>query len=513
MTPGQARDLLEVDDAATADALRRAYLRKIKQHKPERDPAGFQRCREAYELLTRWLPRPASSAPHAPALDLDGDMVSADRPPASAPHPVNVVVAAVDTAAVSWLERADREDDIDARIALLAEAVDALPMDATLVLELEAELRGAGSPDRALAVLRRAHARGVKGLDARLFAAHAARLDDEELAHLIATRPPRYRQTMVTALLARDRASEARSVVEEAVAPLNADVAEWIAPAFSFYEQGDVPSAKRVTAALRARLDAQQAGSKIPPQVRLRLVLLFELAAVADELPEAVTAAIARGLRLGDLRGAESDLADFAAGSHSRAGALKVLEERAPALAGRFGPMLAARERTQPTAGGGVSRWFIVAVVLAVMRLAGSTCSGMSREHRTVSVPSMPVISAPVEVVTARNLPPTLCIADLRTCRALARLSDALDRGRCLEVERLRLTAQRAHAELSPARRDLDRLVEEMEARALMECSTTDWTESPAPDPEPPDDGANRGAPPRSVIWEDHGSESPAAVR
>jgi hypothetical protein len=39
--------------ARDAGQLRRAYLRAIKKHKPERDPDGFRRVRDAYELLSR----------------------------------------------------------------------------------------------------------------------------------------------------------------------------------------------------------------------------------------------------------------------------------------------------------------------------------------------------------------------------------------------------------------------------------------------------------------------------
>lgn len=51
MTEEDARALLGVDAAATHGQLRRAYLRAVKKHKPERDPDGFKAVREAYELL------------------------------------------------------------------------------------------------------------------------------------------------------------------------------------------------------------------------------------------------------------------------------------------------------------------------------------------------------------------------------------------------------------------------------------------------------------------------------
>ena len=46
-----ARAELGVDGSSDGDAVRRAYLRALKLHKPGRDPEGFQRVREAYDLL------------------------------------------------------------------------------------------------------------------------------------------------------------------------------------------------------------------------------------------------------------------------------------------------------------------------------------------------------------------------------------------------------------------------------------------------------------------------------
>lgn len=51
MTADEARKLLGVELGADKSTVRRAYLRLLKVHKPETDPEGFQRLREAYELL------------------------------------------------------------------------------------------------------------------------------------------------------------------------------------------------------------------------------------------------------------------------------------------------------------------------------------------------------------------------------------------------------------------------------------------------------------------------------
>ncbi len=42
---------LDESDELSAEQLKRSYLRKVRQHPPERDPAGFQQVRQAYELL------------------------------------------------------------------------------------------------------------------------------------------------------------------------------------------------------------------------------------------------------------------------------------------------------------------------------------------------------------------------------------------------------------------------------------------------------------------------------
>ncbi len=62
MTLEQALEVLGLDASATAEERKRAYLRLVKKHKPDADPAGFQRIREAYECATAWVAPSAESA-------------------------------------------------------------------------------------------------------------------------------------------------------------------------------------------------------------------------------------------------------------------------------------------------------------------------------------------------------------------------------------------------------------------------------------------------------------------
>lgn len=74
MTVAQAMALLGVGTLATPKEIRRAYLRLVKKHKPERDPEGFQRVRAAYELLQDGIPawaRPGEEPEDADPFDTE----------------------------------------------------------------------------------------------------------------------------------------------------------------------------------------------------------------------------------------------------------------------------------------------------------------------------------------------------------------------------------------------------------------------------------------------------------
>ncbi|MCA9528446.1 MAG: J domain-containing protein, partial [Myxococcales bacterium] len=51
MTFDEAMAILGVGVEAGEDGARRAYLRLVRVHKPDRDPEGFRRVREAWERV------------------------------------------------------------------------------------------------------------------------------------------------------------------------------------------------------------------------------------------------------------------------------------------------------------------------------------------------------------------------------------------------------------------------------------------------------------------------------
>lgn len=53
MTLQEAIELLGVERSASPDEVRKAWLRAVRKYRPERDPEGFKRVTEAYELLEK----------------------------------------------------------------------------------------------------------------------------------------------------------------------------------------------------------------------------------------------------------------------------------------------------------------------------------------------------------------------------------------------------------------------------------------------------------------------------
>ena len=51
MTHEEARQALAIEAESGDEEIRAAYLRKVKEHPPDRDPREFERVRDAYEIL------------------------------------------------------------------------------------------------------------------------------------------------------------------------------------------------------------------------------------------------------------------------------------------------------------------------------------------------------------------------------------------------------------------------------------------------------------------------------
>jgi hypothetical protein len=144
-------------DGLTPDQIRRTYLRKLKEHPPERDPDGFARLRAAFELLRGERVAPLAVPVRAvvlPEPPVEAEPIDADAPPVPlAPPPVQVIVLTLleliragDVDKAKELELAWRSDhgddctrtspDVAARWLLTSELVGVAP-------ELPAPVRNA----------------------------------------------------------------------------------------------------------------------------------------------------------------------------------------------------------------------------------------------------------------------------------------------------------------------------------------------------------------------------------
>ncbi|MFZ5442995.1 MAG: hypothetical protein ACOZQL_23515 [Myxococcota bacterium] len=130
------------------EQLRRAYLRVIKTRKPEQDPEGFRRAREAFELLAGWFQFVAARA----AAEAGPVAPTVDAPPA--PEPVSAPPSEV----TGWhrvqdLFVAGRVDEGRQLVQTLLAAGDA-PPDPGRLVGLLLELQHAHPGAQARATLR-----------------------------------------------------------------------------------------------------------------------------------------------------------------------------------------------------------------------------------------------------------------------------------------------------------------------------------------------------------------------
>lgn len=119
MTFEEALKTLEIEAQATPEQARRAYLKKVKVHRPEQDPEGFRRVREAYEMV-------------APVLSL----MSSHDWSARSSHEVRPTMDGSDAPVVAYVERSvlrenEGQDEVeDATTAFGKGASDAVEAEA-----------------------------------------------------------------------------------------------------------------------------------------------------------------------------------------------------------------------------------------------------------------------------------------------------------------------------------------------------------------------------------------------
>lgn len=466
MAPGEAREWLGVTEGVEPEALRRAYLRKVKEHKPERDPAGFQKTREAYELLA--AARPVASEP------------SPSDPPAAAAGPPPELARLAELATP------------EERLALLEALIEEHPDQPHVVYELELELRVLGRGAEAAELLRGAIVRGVPRAREALFAFHAERLTAGEIEELRALDHPHRAILLATALAARDETDEALSLARDAIAAGALEPVAFLALVLRLFERRERAAARALLQAIRTRLEESGQGLRLPPASKVRLLWVRELGEVSDWASASLVEALAYDLRHGTLEDTRAALWSEV----DESGTVARLVREAPALVARFAPVLVARSvpeptlsRAQPaipmqTRNGYVSAMMGVLLVLLFLgRLACSDRPSTSRSR--VAAPSAVALDERVvfEVRTRSDDGPQLCFADRRGCEIAERVSLGLDRRLCTEADReLRRLEDRSASSFSA---ELAELTRALSVRYETDCGERPVSVRPLPAPEP----------------------------
>jgi hypothetical protein len=313
--------------ALTPEAIRRAYLRQVRVHSPERDPEGFRRVREAYELAREVG---ATRNWHGARVSLDPNTA-----PLSSAEPsprIEQVIPFEPRPDPAREDEADQESKADADASAEGEAPELPPASAANVAELtEQSLRSqlqtalaAEDPPKAALILCELYAR--------------ANISSE-------LPPPQVAFDVAFELFVRNRPKRARRLCQ----------------AYAGYLANVAPAPLR-------------------PEIAARWQLLTELSALSTEVDPSVTIALASGLEAGALHQALPELRDeiLVWGEDHVA---RVMQQHAPSLFSALWPAAQPVARRRKSAFGWPVRGSLFALFLASRLLSGTGDCGQERTY------------------------------------------------------------------------------------------------------------------------------------
>ncbi|MEO0321496.1 MAG: J domain-containing protein [Myxococcota bacterium] len=330
----EAREFLGVTAEDDAKAVRRAYLRLLKKHKPESDPEGFQRLREAFELAKRgvgFVPKPLP----AELASLLGGEGAALAPAATEP------AETAPSDPLDGLKRSiERIEDLATRVAVARDAVAEFPdrPDAHWMLFW---LLDEAADDASL--LEAARAAADRGFVELLVEVHhmGLRLAPEDHVR-VAERLEHTEPLAAVALLAKKEPQRAEALFHAAIerADAKGDTVHHyhaLDALFGLFATGSSVGPKAY-ARYREHLTATGTERQLQGTQVLRFLLLRELAGLPESFPPAVLGPLAEAARsLGHDDQARAALRRLAAEDRDQAKrAAAGLRSRAKQLAGLF---------------------------------------------------------------------------------------------------------------------------------------------------------------------------------
>lgn len=512
MTLSEAWAELGLEPGTDADTARRTYLRLIKTRKPESDPEGFRRAREAWEAVraageialfaAESERRHAAPAPSANA----GDVLRASPEAEPAPAPA---------AAESARERAEdpfsafaREwralpgpAGLEPRLDVARRAVAALPRDPRAYWLMVSTRSEVGTDAEIAEALRAGYRAGwIEFLQALLARvpelAHA-----DEIEEALRSSSPVLLLLGAAALAPRDGARAVSVVVDFARAAQTTPtgeipVARLLGVILALHESGDAMNAAAAHVAVAGLLHAQGLELELlRGPLGIVWTLVRELAVLPVSFPRALRRSFAGATRAGDLQSAFYDACFHA--RHYRGETvtwLRRTQRVAPNVSATLGAALARTRADEGQRRAYRDRrvWFVVPFVLALGRFLCSNFGTPTYTHVVPLLPAnpaTPVFSAP----TASGSTPILSQAATELCGAdwsgRDRLScddvraalEALTAGEC----------ERAHTLIQALKLSLQGdLPTEPERRVLTGCDLSWWQRCGRDEPAP-----SRGGP------------------
>jgi hypothetical protein len=351
-----------------AGAARKAYLRLLKTRKPELDPEGFMRLREAFELVRR-------------------------------------------VASVGTLRRgAEAPSDVSETVPLQVHTEQPSPPlggEALPVSEASLEPEGGGPGGRLVEteVPRETPAEpvGETRMDAPSESVPEESSETSDVANVVPAAGPSWSLTL-------DKPKEAADTLCSMLA--YAKTGHHVPPELPFltlevllrlHLTGSLKAARRLMEAFEEWLSDTANEVRLSAVMAVRWAMLRELWAVRHEMPLEVRAPIARGIASGDFAAARVELARFrrkeAAAAERAAFALHVHSNLlAPRVASALDSVRSDPDTgpspTPPRSRGGASPWWMIFVAVQAL-LAIGRCASQSGSTSYVSSPSRPASFVP----------------------------------------------------------------------------------------------------------------------